>query len=66
MEKDTKVSLATNDTLKCSACGNKKFTIKKKDKQIDGKMMDCWIAVCEDCGYVMKFHKPIAMKDSMF
>lgn len=66
MEKDTKVSLATNDTLKCPACGNKKFTIAKKDKEIDGRIMDCWVAVCDDCGFAMKFHKQITMKDSIF
>ncbi len=66
MEKDTKVSLATNDTLKCPACGNKKFTIAQKDKQIDGTMRETWVAVCDDCGFVMKFRKQITMKDSIF
>lgn len=66
MDKDTKVTLANNDTLKCAACGNKKFSIKQKDKQIDGKTVECWIAICDDCGHVMKFHKPIKAKETMF
>lgn len=66
MKTDTKVSLATNDTLKCSACGNKKFSIAKKDKMIDGASRQAWVAVCDDCGHVMKFTKEIKEKESLF
>ena len=65
IKENTKVSLSTNDTLKCPACGNKTFSIYKKEKQMDGMMVDAWVAVCEDCGHVMKFRKQLAPKDSI-
>ena len=43
--------LRTKDTIKCSACGNKKFEPKKISK--DG--MECWVYVCTDCGHGMGF-----------
>ena len=62
MINNTKVTLATDDTLKCPACGHEEFSFRKKQKEIDGKMTDCWVAICDSCGNVMKFHKEIKAK----
>lgn len=53
-----KYTLKTNDTLKCSACGNKEFEAKKISK--DG--MDCWAYVCSDCGHIMGFMSELKEK----
>lgn len=53
-----KYTLKTNDTLKCSACGNKEFEQKKISK--DG--MECWVYVCKDCGHIMGFMDELKKK----
>jgi len=53
-----KYKLKTNDTLKCSACGNKEFEEKHMVK--DG--MECWVYICSDCGHVMGFMTKLEKK----
>lgn len=43
--------LKTNDSLKCSACGNDTFEEMKISK--DG--MECYVYVCTKCGHLMGF-----------
>ena len=58
----TKYTLKTNDTLKCSACGNKEFEQERMNK--DG--VDAWGYICGDCGHAMAFMSELKEKKSMF
>ena len=58
----SKYTLKTNDTLKCSACGNKEFEQERISK--DG--MDCWGYICSDCGHAMGFMSELKVKTGMF
>lgn len=55
-----KYKLKTNDTLKCSACGNKEF--KQKKMSMGGE--DCWCYICEECGHMMPFMSQNEQKES--
>ncbi len=69
-----KYKLKTNDTLKCSACGNKEFEEKQVDmtakmQGIAGQTADmpreCWMYVCTDCGHVMAFTERASVKEGI-
>ncbi len=53
-----KYTLKTNDTLKCSACGNKEF----KEKHLQKENHEKWVYVCEDCGNMMTFAEQLKPK----
>ncbi len=54
-----KYTLKTNDTLKCSACGNKDF----EEKTIEGKGGAQYsVYICKDCGHIMGFAEALKEK----